>query len=234
MSTLIPNGGRTTDTSPEIRVGLNAPLRQNCTIHVFRDNVDLGAAIQINPTLYGLTDFNTPGTYAYTARVFFGGQQYDPSPAYTISIDVGVVAVPPNHGWAALANVDGGYAVGNSGVEGNSNAVYADSFWIGVVGDVSMSDVVSWDVQWTPLPTDIQSPPITTVVPPGAGSPWRLHITNVEGPVMAYRSGKLRFALRINGALTGVQDLQLVLSDTFGYGPEIATWGPYVADAPLQ
>lgn len=238
MSTrLIPNNGSTTDTSPEIRVEIPVPLRPGYSVHVFRDLTDLGPAIPLNPVTFTWTDQALPGTYTYTARLFLGVVPYTPSPEYIITIAAPAEPnVPPDHTWASLANADGGYAAGNTGTEQNNDANYNDSFWIGVLNTVPPGATPSWDVQWTPNPNDVEPSPVTTVLPPSGNSPWRLHITDVAGPVSAYKSGKMRFALRINGLLTGVRDLQLVMTSAGGYGGyglETATWGPYVEDAPL-
>jgi hypothetical protein len=119
---------------------------------------------------------------------------------------------------------NGPFVAGTSGSK-DSDGVYNDYFYIGVVGALPPDAVVTWETKWTPG-YDGWSPPTTTALPPVYDLPWRLEI-QAQGSGMNYSSGVLDITLRVNDVPMG-DKLTLVLND-IPYGYEGATWAVWAA-----
>jgi len=138
-----------------------------------------------------------------------------------------------NQGWSAAINQDGPYARGNAGTSDNFDDFnWHDSFWLAVIGNVKVTDIVRWATSWAPG-SDGDLPPVVVQHTAQAGLPHRLELQARLGSKgsVSYSSGVMTVTLMVNEvALGDVLELTLEDDQTDSHA-ESATWrvvGPLV------
>lgn len=84
---VIPSGGSTTDTTPEIRIRMNEPLWPGAEVRMLRNGEFVGLATILTPVELTFTDSVPPGQYEYRAEI-----KYDDRTAVSLPYFVMIVA----------------------------------------------------------------------------------------------------------------------------------------------